>query len=154
MPKQHGRGALAGAAEATSKITGRRFSRSADREQAVARGLSRCTRSRHRRQKRCSIDFAQINHAALAVLPRLLARWLPAGRIEGVEYVALNPLRGDHRLGSFKVNLVTGRWADFAVADARGGDVVSLGAYLGGIGQGEAAERLAAMLGIGGRDGR
>lgn len=26
MPKQHGRGALAGAAEATSKITGRRFS--------------------------------------------------------------------------------------------------------------------------------
>jgi len=32
------------------------------------------------------------------------------------------------------------RWADFAVADARGGDVVSLAAYLGGTGQREAAE--------------
>jgi len=32
--------------------------------------------------------------------------------------------------------------------------VVSLAAYLGGIGQVEAAERLAAMLGIGARDGR
>ena len=46
------------------------------------------------------------------------------------------------------------RWADFALADARGGDVVSLAAYLGGTGQREAAERLAAMLGIGERDGR
>jgi hypothetical protein len=95
------------------------------------------------------MDFAGINRAALTRLPDILARWLPGGRIEGAEYVALNPRRADHRPGSFKVNLSTGRWADFAVEGARGGDVVSLAAYLAGIGQGEAAERLAAMLGIG-----
>ena len=88
------------------------------------------------------------------MLPSLLARWLPGGRIEGTEYVVLNPRRADDHLGSFRINTRTGRWADFAVADARGGDVVSLAAYLGGTGQREAAERLTAMLGIGERDGR
>ena len=99
------------------------------------------------------IDFARINRAALARLPDILARWLPGGRIEGAEYVALNPRRADHRPGSFKINLDTGQWADFAVEGARGRDAVSLAAYLGGIGQVEAAERLAAMLGIGARYG-
>jgi hypothetical protein len=89
-----------------------------------------------------------VNHAALCVLPRLLQRWLPGGRIEGPEYVALNPCRADRRPGSFRINTRTGRWADFAVADARGGDVVSLAAYLAGISQIEAAERLAEMFGI------
>ena len=65
----------------------------------------------------------------MAVLPALLRRWLPDGRIEGNEYVARNPRRSDRRLGSFKINLRTGRWADFAF-DARGGDPISLAAYL------------------------
>jgi hypothetical protein len=99
------------------------------------------------------VNFCAVNRAALARLPELLARWLPGGRIEAAEYVALNPRRADHRPGSFKINLETGQWADFAIEGARGGDVVSLAAYLGGIGQVEAAERLAAMLGIGARDG-
>jgi hypothetical protein len=99
------------------------------------------------------IDFARINRAALARLPDILARWLPGGRIEGAEYVTLNPRRTDHWPGSFKINLETGQWADFAIEGARGGDVVSLAAYLGDIGQVQAAERLAAMLGIGARDG-
>jgi hypothetical protein len=110
-------------------------------------------RDRSRRQAR-RVDFAQINQAALARLPDILMRWLPGGRIEGAEYVALNPRRADRRLGSFKVNLGTGRWADFAVAGACGGDVVSLAAYLGGIGQIEAARHLASMLGIGARHAR
>ena len=50
--------------------------------------------------------------------------------------------------------MVSGKWADFALADARGGDVVSLAAYLGNIRQVEAAERLAVMLGIEARRGR
>ena len=94
------------------------------------------------------IDFARVNRASLAVLPALLARWLPGGRIEGVEYVVLNPRRIDHRPGSFRVNTRTGRWADFAIDGARGGDVVSLAAYLACIGQVQAAERLATMLNI------
>ncbi len=93
------------------------------------------------------LDFDSINRAALASLPALLRRWLPDGRQVGREYVARNPRRADKRAGSFKVNTRTGRWADFATGDA-GGDVVSLAAYLGGTGQGEAAKNLAAMLGV------
>jgi len=93
------------------------------------------------------IDFAAINRAAMTRLPDLLAQWLPDGRREGVEWVARNPRRPDRRPGSFKINLETGRWADFATGDA-GGDPVSLAAYLAGIGQGAAARRIAEMLGI------
>jgi hypothetical protein len=93
------------------------------------------------------IDFAAINGAALRRAVDLLRRWLPDGRLEGHEYVARNPRRADRRLGSFKVNIATGRWSDFATGD-RGGDLVSLGAYLAEIGQAEAARRLAAMLGL------
>ena len=93
------------------------------------------------------IDFAAVNAAALGCLLDLLGRWLPDGRIEGHEYVARNPTRADRRAGSFKVNIITGKWADFATGD-RGGDPISLAAYLGGISQGEAARELAAMLGL------
>ena len=95
----------------------------------------------------CFIDFAEVNRVALAVHMTLLARWLPDGRVEGNEYVARNPKRNDHRAGSFKVNMTTGRWADFAV-DAKGGDPISLAAYLSGTGQYEAARNLSEMLGV------
>lgn len=94
------------------------------------------------------IDFAAVNAAALARWPDLLRRWLPDGRIEGREYVARNPRRVDRRPGSFKINLHSGRWADWATGD-KGGDPVSLAAYLAGCGQAEAARELAAMLGLG-----
>src|SRR5215831_20936904 len=94
-----------------------------------------------RRQSRLGLDFGRVNRAALAVLPLLLARWLPSGRREGPEYVALNPTRDDCHLGSFSINLRTGRWADFATGD-RGGDPISLAAYLSNLKQCEAAERL------------
>jgi hypothetical protein len=94
------------------------------------------------------IDFEKVNRAALAVLPSLIIRWLPDGQRKGAEYVARNPRRADCQPGSFSINVCTGRWADFAVPDARGRDPVSLAAYLGGIGRAEAAERLATMLGI------
>ena len=93
------------------------------------------------------IDFAAINRAALARLPDILHRWLPDGRVEGHEYVARNPTRADCRPGSFKINLRTGRWADFATGD-KGGDPVSLAAYLADCGQAEAARELARMLGV------
>jgi hypothetical protein len=93
------------------------------------------------------IDFAAINRAALARLPDLCARWLPDGRRRGHEYITRNPKRADRRPGSFSVNLSTGRWADFAT-DARGGDPVSLAAYLSGKNQAHAARCLARMLGV------
>ena len=104
----------------------------------------RSSRRRVGRYSGCP-DFTLVNRAAMAVLPRLLQRWLPNGRIEGNEYVARNPRRSDKHYGSFKINLRTGRWADFA-CDARGGDPVSLAAYLGGSSQTEAALRLSTML--------
>ena len=94
------------------------------------------------------IDFAAVNAAAMRALPDLLARWLPDGRKSGAEYTARNPRRADRNDGNFKINLRTGRWADFA-ADGRGGDVISLTAYLHGLRQIDAAKKLAAMLGLG-----
>src|SRR5215831_2716183 len=104
-------------------------------------------RSGSRRQLGRGLDFACINRAALAVLPALLARWLPDGHREGGEYVALNPTRHDRHLGSFRINIRTGRWADFATGDC-GGDIISLAAYLSDLKQCEAAEKLADMLGV------
>ena len=75
----------------------------------------------------------------------MLARLLPGGKRVGAEIVALNPRRADWRLGSFKINHWTGRWADFATGD-RGGDPISLVAYLADVSQGEAARLLAQML--------
>jgi len=93
------------------------------------------------------IDFDAVNSAALTDLPSLLCRWLPDGRAQGREYVARNPRRSDRKPGSFKINLQSGKWCDFATGDA-GGDVVSLAAYLSGTGQAEAARNLSQMLGI------
>lgn len=93
------------------------------------------------------IDFAKINSAALSVLPSLLGRWLPDGRRHGHEWVSKNPRRADRRPGSFRVNMHTGRWADFAT-DNKGGDPISLAAYLAGTSQADAARSLAEMLRI------
>jgi hypothetical protein len=99
-----------------------------------------------------ALDFAAINQAALAAFPAVLNRLLPGGKTIGRELVALNPRRADRRIGSFKVNRYNGRWMDFATGD-KGGDPVSLVAYLADVSQGEAARLLANMLGleIGGR---
>ena len=93
------------------------------------------------------IDFNRINAAASPVLPALVARWLPNGQRQGREYVALNPKRADRALGSFRINLTSGRWSDFATGDS-GGDVVSLAAYVFGLSQAEAARRVATMIGV------
>lgn len=58
----------------------------------------------------------------------LLRRWLPEGKREGSEWVSTNPTRSDNHPGSFKINLNTGKWSDFATGD-KGGDLVSLYAY-------------------------
>src|SRR5689334_21721556 len=57
-----------------------------------------------RPKPRPGIDFDLINSAALRALPAILGRWLPHGRRQGPEYVALNPTRNDQRLGSFRIN--------------------------------------------------
>lgn len=72
-----------------------------------------------------------------------IVTWLlPYGKKQGGEYVALNPT---NRLGSFRINLTTGKWADFATGD-RGGDIISLYAYLKGISNFEAAKEMLGEL--------
>ena len=93
------------------------------------------------------VAFERVAAAALARAPDIVAALLPDGRREGAEWSSRNPLRADHRPGSFKVNLPTGKWADFATGD-RGGDLVALAAYVAGISQREAAIRLADRLGV------
>jgi hypothetical protein len=89
--------------------------------------------------------FRALQQASKPVLSRLVRDWLPDGRREGNEWVALNPRRADRSLGSFKVNLHTGRWADFVIG-VKGGDPVSLLAYLKGVPPTEAARLLAEEL--------
>ena len=97
--------------------------------------------------KKCMTNFEQIKTAALANIEGVLNQWAPGGKRQGREYLPLNPRRADHKPGSFSINLDTGAWADFA-ADAKGGDLISLVAYVDDVKQSEAAERLAVFLGI------
>lgn len=93
------------------------------------------------------IDFDRVNEAALRNADAVVRGLLPDGRREGMEWVARNPLRNDRKPGSFKVNLVTGKWGDFATND-RGGDLVSLAAFVASLPQRDAAIRLAESLGV------
>jgi hypothetical protein len=93
------------------------------------------------------IAFRRIADAALGRADAIVRRWLPDGRREGPEWVSKNPTRDDRRRGSFKVNVVTGKWGDFATSD-RGADLVSLAAYLFKLSQAEAALKVADMIGV------
>jgi hypothetical protein len=77
------------------------------------------------------LDFRAVAVAALSALPALLQRWLPKGRRIGNEWVALNPTRADSNPGSFKVNLRTGRWADFATRPRKLGCAATQSGALG-----------------------
>ncbi len=93
------------------------------------------------------VNYCEVNQLAMSYLPSLLSRWLPDGKILGHEFTALNPKRNDNKAGSFKINLITGRWADFATGD-RGGDIVSLAAYLADLSQSDAAKAILRMVGV------
>lgn len=73
------------------------------------------------------LDFDAINAALNAA--DVVPAWLPDGKRNGHEWIARNPTRNDKTIGSFAINLNTGKWADFASGD-EGGDLVSLYAYL------------------------
>ena len=97
-------------------------------------------------------EMARLGAIFAAHTASLVAEWLPNGKREGNEWVALNHMRGDNSLGSFKVNLRSGKWSDFADVGAAGGDLISLRAYLNGnLGQKgaqvAAAKDIAAKLG-------
>lgn len=87
------------------------------------------------------LEFNQINEILLADAVSYLRDWLPDGELCGLEYTALNPTRADSSKGSFNINTKTGVWEDFATGE-KGGDLISLYAYLNGCEQGEALKRI------------
>ncbi len=85
---------------------------------------------------------------AVAHIERVCAHWLPDGKKAGTEWEI-----GD-RHGtpgkSLKIHLAgakAGIWSDFTTED-KGGDAVSLVAYIDGVSQAEAARKLADFLGL------
>ena len=94
-------------------------------------------------------NFETVARAALAQAQTLVPAWLPEGKQHGSEYVTRNPTRQDATAGSFSINLESGAWSDFAEGgNAKGGDLISLYAYLHGLPQGKACAALARDLGV------
>ena len=87
----------------------------------------------------------EINQRLTDRLEALLHELLPRGEVWQHEYVALNPMRADGNLGSFRIHISgakRGVWADFALPGVRG-DALDLVAYLGFEGDKGAAMRWA-----------
>jgi len=93
------------------------------------------------------LDFKGINEKLLADIETYLNEWLPGGNIEGRNYVVKNPTRDDATPGSFKVELNTGIWKDWATTE-KGGDLINLYAYLNGLTDGEAGKKLASSYSL------
>ena len=87
------------------------------------------------------LEFKQINEILLTDAVSYLREWLPDGELCGNEYTSLNPTRYDNSKGSFNINIRSGVWEDFAIGE-KGGDLISLYAYINGCEQGEALKRI------------
>ena len=97
--------------------------------------------------KKLNFDFKKINSLALAQSEAVVSNYAPNGKLEGREWVAVNPSRSDNKARSFSVNVDTGLWADFATND-KGGDLVGYVAYCLRISQGDAYKMLTHFLGV------
>lgn len=98
--------------------------------------------------KKQNLDFAGIAARAADCAEAVCKHWLPNGKRAGNEWETGD--RHGNPGKSLKVHLSgtkAGQWADFAAGDT-GGDLVALIAYVEGIKQSEAAQRLADFLGI------
>ena len=93
------------------------------------------------------VDFRAVSSAAASALNIIVPKLLPGGYRFANEWVARNPTRSDARPGSFKVNMLTGVWSDFATGD-KGGDAIDLMVYLEGKTKVEAAREIGAMLNV------
>ena len=94
-----------------------------------------------------SIDFKYVSSEALKGVERVLSYYLPGGKTKGNEYSPLNPTRADKKTGSFVINTETGVWCDFSTDD-KGGDIISLIAYIKNLSQLDAAKELSDFLGL------
>jgi len=87
------------------------------------------------------ISFVEIKQRYSENPLPILRELVGAGEIQGSNYVALNPRRNDKHRGSFRIDIATGRFYDFATGD-RGGSVIDLAMFVYNCGIVEAAQKL------------
>ena len=94
------------------------------------------------------INFAALADALLARAHTLVPVWCPGGAQRGAEYIcgSVQGGAGD----SCAINLITGKWGDFA-GDERGGDLVSLYAACHSLSMGMAAVQVGSPVSDDGR---
>jgi len=94
------------------------------------------------------IDYEKVKDAASHRILEILTQWLPNGKKIGKNWESRNPTRNDQNPGSFKINLITGQWYDFATGEG-GQHIISLGKYLHGERSlYDTAEHVAHMIGL------
>ncbi|SBT08101.1 conserved hypothetical protein [Candidatus Accumulibacter aalborgensis] len=92
--------------------------------------------------------FKPVAAAALARFDAVMdILGLAGGKNAGREYLPLNPRRDDHKPGSFSIHRDKGAWLEGATGD-KGGDLISLAAYVRSCSNAEAAEWLGQQLGV------
>lgn len=91
------------------------------------------------------IDFKGLAHALRYRARELVPEWLPGGKIVGKEYTCSDIHGGQG--GSFRVNVDSGVWKDFATDNVSGGDLISLYAAVKGYSQIDAARALLSYVG-------
>ena len=95
------------------------------------------------------LNFKELHKRSIPHMEAILNQLNIQTRLTGKELQFINPLRNDSNFGSASINLETGMWADFAETDdpkAKGGDLISLVAYLTDTSQTLAAEKLQLFL--------
>lgn len=91
-------------------------------------------------------DFFGLKQAILARAESLYPSWFPGGRKVGQEWVCGSIQGGPGE--SFKISFKTGMFCDFADPTVRGGDAIAARAIREGIGQFEAAKKIAREIGF------
>lgn len=87
-----------------------------------------------------SFDFKAIAEQLRPHINSIVFNLCPGGEIKGNEYVAASIHGGKGT--SFRINLTTGKWADFADANHRGHDIISYYAKCKNLNNGQAAKEL------------
>lgn len=85
------------------------------------------------------LDFSGLNSRLMLEIRTLVPQWLPGGKMMGSEYCC-GDLSGKPG-SSLRVNMDTGKWADFAAGES-GGDLIALYAAINNIDQKSAYEKL------------
>jgi len=87
-----------------------------------------------------NFDFKAIAEQLRPHINSIVFDLCPGGEIKGNEYVAASILGGKGT--SFRINLTSGKWADFADANQRGHDIISYYAKCKNLNNGQAAREL------------